>query len=275
VSNDPVNAYQAGVLASNPASSRARQQSFIGSNFGAGYSSSGGVFPRGIYLQSLTKHWATAIPMSTQWVVLIDSFPVNLTTQVLQGLERTDGDKAGFDIDQAVNTLTNYDNQQLVGCIFSHEVTIPSEQFNVESIAIANNRGFLPGVLGSNRSVDAPSLNITFKETDTSFTDYVLRPWVILGAHYGMVARPEGDTRNIKATIRVLEYTRTGANISMVPRKSWVFYNCVPYNVSEHTLEYETEKLQTFRTLWTYSNYTVDTPLALNTILNQIGEPNY
>lgn len=269
--NDAINAYQTGILASSPASSRARQQSFIGSNFGAGYSSSGGVFPRGAYLQQLTTKWATAIPMSTQWVVLIDSFPKNLTTEVLQGLERTDGDKAGFDINQAVGALTNYDTQQLVGCIFSHEVTIPSEQFNVESVAVKNNRGFLPGVLGGNRSDIAPSLNITFKETDTSFTDLVIRPWVIIGAHYGMVARPEGDTRNAKSTVRILEYTRTNAGISMVPRKSYVFYNCMPYNVSEQTLDYETEKLQTFRTLWTYSNYTVDTPLALNSILNVVG----
>ena len=273
--NNPINSAIAGIAAAAPAASLVTQ-SFIGAQDGAGYSSTGGVFPRDVFLNQITTVWNTAIPMSTQWVVLIDRFPTSLTTQILQSLERTDGDKTGFDIDAAKQILTNYDNQQLVGCWFAHEVTIPSEQFSVEGVAIQNNRGFLPGVIGSNRSPDAPSLNIVFKETTTSFIDFVVRPWVILGAHFGMTARP-GDTsgsidpKNVKVTMRVLEYTRSNAGIAMLPRKSWVFHNCVPYNVSEQTLDYETEKLQTYRTLWTYSNYTVGTPINLNEIANLLS----
>jgi len=273
--NNPLNSAIAGIAAAAPAAALVTQ-SFIGPNAGAGYSSAGGVFPRDVFLNQITTVWNTAIPMSTQWVVLIDRFPASLSTQVLQGLERTDGDKNGFDIDAAKNILTNYDNQQLVGCWFAHEVTLPPEQFSVESASVANNRGFLPGVLGGNRTAEAPSLNISFKETTTSFIDFVIRPWVILGAHFGMVARPGDipggvDPKNIKVTMRVLEYTRSNAGISMLPRKSWVFHNCVPYNVSEQTLDYETEKLQTYRTLWTYSNYTVGTPVNLNDIANLLS----
>jgi len=277
--NNPLNSARSGIAAAAPIASLVTQ-SFIGKNDGAGYSSAGGVFPRDVFLNQITTVWNTAIPMSTQWVVLIDRFPASLTTQILQSLERVDGDKSGFDIDQAKEILTNYNNQKLVGCWFAHEVTIPSEQFNVEGIAVANNRGFLPGVLGSNRTAEAPTLNISFKETTTSFIDFVVRPWVILGAHFGMAARPGDvsgsiDPKNIKVTMRVLEYTRSNAGISMLPRKSWVFHNCVPYNVSEQTLDYETEKLQTYRTLWTYSNYTVGTPIALNAIasLLDIAKP--
>ena len=250
--------------------------SFIGAQNASGYSSTGGAHPRDVVLQQLTTVWNTAIPMSTQWLVLIDTFPASLTTSILQGLERHDGDKSGFDIDAAKKILTNYDNQQLVGCWFAHEVTIPSEQFNVEGIAVANNRGFLPGVLGSNRTAEAPSLNIVFKETTTSFIDFVIRPWVILGAHFGLTARPGDnsgakDPKNVKTTVRVIEYTRSIAGAAMLPRKEWVFQNCVPYNVSEQTLDYETEKLQTFRTLWTYSNYTVGTPISLDSIAKELN----
>ena len=273
--NNPINSAIAGIAASTPVATLLTQ-SFIGAQAGAGYSSTGGVFPRDVFLDQITTVWNTAIPMSTQWVVLIDRFPTSLTTQILQGLERVDGDKSGFDIDAAKQILTNYNNQQLVGCWFAHEVTIPQEEFNIESIAVANNRGFLPGVLGGNRKIEAPSLNISFKETTTSFIDFVIRPWVILGAHFGMTARPGDvsggiDPKNVKVTMRVLEYTRANAGISMLPRKSWVFHNCVPYNVSEQTLDYETEKLQTYRTLWTYSNYTVGTPINLNEITNLLN----
>jgi len=234
--------------------------------------------PRDVFLQQITTVWNTAIPMSTQWIVLIESFPSSLTTSILQGLERTDGNKVGFDIDDSVNVLTSNTNQQLNGCLFAHEVTIPSEQFNVEGIAIANNRGFLPGVLGSNRIADAPSLNITFKETTTSFIDLVIRPWVILGAHFGLTARPGDnsgakDPKNVKVNMQIIEYTRSSGFNTMLPRKTWSFYNCVPYNVSEETLDYETEKLQTFRTLWTYSNYTVGTPINSSQVASLLNIP--
>lgn len=247
--------------------------SFIGANNAQGYSSSGGVFPRNVFLDQITTVWNTAIPMSTQWLVLIDKFPSCLNTSIIQGLERTDGDKTGFDITQAVDILTNYNNQKLVGCWFAHEVTLPSEQYSVEGVSVANNRGFLPGVVGSSRSADAPSLNIVFKETTTSFIDFVIRPWVILGAHYGYTARPGGitDPKNVKVTLRVIEYTRSNAGVAMLPRKEWVYYNCAPYNVSEETLDYETEKLQTFRSLWTFSNYTVGTPISLDRVANLLA----
>lgn len=60
----------------------------------------------------------------------------------------------------------------------------------------------------------------------------------------------------------------------MVPRKIWTFYNCVPYNVQEETLEYESERLDTYATRWTYTNYTVENNnyLALSDIINRIQQ---
>jgi hypothetical protein len=258
--SDPLNS----LLSSQFNKPGSQNSGFVASNYGPGSSSTGGLSPRDHFLHQITQVWDTAIPMSTQWIVYIDSFPKALRTSIIQGLERTDGDKSGFDIDQAVSVLTNNDNQQIMGCLFANEVTIPTEEYAVETATVNNNRGFLPGVLGSNRNISAPSLNISFKETNTSFMDFVIRPWVILAAHYGLVARPgdqgsQKDPKNVKVTLRVLEYTRTQPGVSMIPRKTWTFFNCVPYNVSEQSLDYEQEKLQTFRTLWTYSNYTVST----------------
>jgi hypothetical protein len=227
------------------------------------------ISPRDYFLQQM-QSWYSAFPMSTQWIVLIDAYPAGLQTSIIQSLERTDGAKAGFDIDEAKSILTNYGYQKIVGCLFAHGATIPSENFAVDSVTVQNNRGFLPGVIGSGRHTEAPVLNIEFKETNTSFIDFVIRPWVILASHYGMVARdltnPKEALKDMKATVHILEYTRTRAGVSMVPRKTWTFYNCVPYNVSEQSLDYEQEKLVTHRTLWTYSNYTVAAGLYLPVI---------
>lgn len=224
------------------------------------------VSTRDYFLQQM-QSWFTAYPLATQWMVVIESFPAGLTTSLIQGLERIDGSKQGFDIDAAKLVLTNFGAQKIVGCLFAHSVTIPNESFSIDRVTVENNRGFLPGVIASGRRSEAPDLNIEFKETNTSFVDFVIRPWVILASHYGLVARDPGVAsealKNMKVNMHVMQLTRTRAGVSMIPRKIWNFYNCVPYNVAEQTLDYSDEKLTTHRTLWTYSNYTVENNLYL------------
>ena len=224
------------------------------------------------------ESWFTAIPNSSQWIVVIDAYPRALRTNIIQGLERTDGSKKGFNIDSAVTILNSFPLQKVIGCLFAHAITVPTEQYEVMSASVPNNRGFLPGILGGGRTTEPPALVIDFRETNTSFIDFVIRPWVILGSHYGMTARP-GDTgsskdlKNMKVNMTLLEYTRTLHSISMIPRKVFNFYNCMPYQVSEQSLDYSDDKLTTYSTRWTYSNYTVENNLYLPVadIVNRIS----
>ena len=223
------------------------------------------------YFLTQMDSWLTTIPMSTQWIIVIQRFPEALNTNILQTLERVDAGKTGFSISSAVASLGSYPFQSVVGCLFAHEVTIPSEQLDVGSVTVSNNRGFLPGIIANGRNTEPPTLAITFRETNTSFVDSVIRPWSILTAHYGLASRP-GDSaargtsvspENIKTNISILQFTRSLQNISMIPRKIWQFYNCAPFNVGEQTLEYTEEHLMTIPTRWTYSNYTVADNLYL------------
>ena len=214
------------------------------------------------------ESWFTSIPNSSQWIIVVDNYPAALRTSIIQGLERTDGSKKGFDINTATTILNSYPLQRVIGCLFAHSITIPTEQFDVISTSVPNNRGFLPGILGGGRSTEPPTLVIDFRETNTSFIDFVVRPWVILASHFGMVARPNDvrgrkDFKNMKVNMTLLEYTRTYHSISMIPRKVFNFYNCVPYQVSEQSLDYTDDKLITYSTRWTYSNYTVENNLYL------------
>lgn len=225
------------------------------------------ISPRDYFLVQM-ESWFTSIPNSTQWIIVIDNYPAALRTSVIQGLERTDGSKKGFDIDIARSILNSFPLQKIVGCLFAHEITIPTEQFSISTATINNNRGFLPGVIGGPRISEAPELVIQFRETNTSFIDFVLRPWVILGSHFGMASRPgdrdgSKDPRNMKINMTLLQYTRTYQGISMIPRKVFNFYNCMPYQISEQTLNYTDEALTTYSTRWTYSNYTIENNLYL------------
>lgn len=214
------------------------------------------------------ESWLTTIPLQSQWIILISPFPACINTTILQGLERTGGDSKNFDIDRAKNILISYPFQKVNGCIFAQKVSIPSETMISKPVSINNNRGFLPGIVSAGRAAK-DSLSIDFLETNTSFADFVIRPWVIAGEHFGFVAR-ENDTflrrdfRNVKSTIYILQFSRTYQNVSMIPRKVWTFFNCAPISVNAQQLGYDEPNVaQTISTQWTFTNYAVSNSLYL------------
>ncbi len=237
---------------------------------------------RDYFLAQMTS-WASTVPMTTQWIVVLERFPTALNSTFIQSLERVDAGRQGFDITPAVELLKSYPFQRVVGCLFVHGVQIPAEQYEVGSVSVSNNRGFLPGIIAGNRNSDPSTLVLEFRESNTSFVDSVIRPWTILTSHYGLTVRPgdqsssignQYDPRNMKTNMVILQYTRSLQNISMVPRKTWYFYNCAPYNIGEQELEYSEERLQVLTTRWTYSNYTVADGLYLpvGSIINNIAQ---
>jgi hypothetical protein len=83
-----------------------------------------------------------------------------------------------------------------------------------------------------------------------------------------MVSRPgdtpgKRDVRNMKCNMTLLQYARTLNSISMIPRKVWHFYNCMPYNIGEENYNYTDEVVNNIATRWTYSNYTIENGLYL------------
>ena len=250
----------------------------IGELFGFNIQGAPLVSTRDYFLLQL-ESWLTAIPLQSQWIVLIQPFPACINTQILQGLERTGGDYKNFNIDQAKNILTSYPFQKVNGCLFAQSVQIPSETMNTTPISVANQRGFLPGILSNGRSQYNSTLTIDFLETNTSFSDFVIRPWVIAAEHFGLVAREKDsdrsrDVRNVKSTMYVMEYSRTFQNVSMIPKKVWTFFNCVPTSVESYSLGYdEPTTAPRMKTQWTFTNYAVANSLylPLPDIINRIS----
>lgn len=226
------------------------------------------------YFLTQMESWLTAIPLKTQWLVLIQGYPRALTTQTLQTLERTEGNSQNFNIDGAVTKLKSFPLNKVVGCIFAQSVGIPENEVNNSSnTENAYSRGFINGIVSGGRNNFSP-LQINFLETNTSFVDFVVRPWVILSEHYGYVARPPGESiKDVSTTITILQYTRSYQKLSMIPRKIWTFYNCYPTSVGTREMVYEGENIDTFPVQWVYSNYAVQNTLylPLPDIINKIS----
>ena len=231
------------------------------------------------FFLSQMESWFTTIPMRTQWMVLIESYPALLQTSVIQNLERTEGNFNNFDISQAVSILKSYPLNRVVGCIFAQGADIPQLEIletGRDKIFNQQQRGFIPGVISNGRS-PFTDLTIQFRETNTSFVDFVVRPWTMLAEHFGMIARPPGDERNVSTTIKILQFTRTYQELSQIPRKIWTFYNCMPVSVASSNLTYDQEAMDIANTTWAFSNYCVENNLylPLPDIINKINKNGF
>lgn len=228
------------------------------------------------YFLTTMESWVTTIPLRTQFIAIFDSFPASLNTNVLQQLEPMVGSKHGFDIDLAKKLLTSYPSQGIVGCIFLDGVDIPTESLTVSNATIDNARGFIQGSILENRDpFSSNNLTLQFRETNISFTDMIMRPWVILASHKGYVATPTVAT-SIKTNITILQFSRTYQNISQIPRKVWRFYNCVPISVGSRNLSYDTEVMEKYDVPFVYDSYTVDSNLyiPIPDLIAKIGNGN-
>ena len=237
------------------------------------------------YFLTQMESWVTSIPLRTQWIVLIDRYPAALNTKILQSLEYTGGDKKGWEIGAIIGggifTLTgiaahDHAGPALalsfviagIGCLFASSVTIPPETLDTEIVNIKNNRGFIGGLIAAERQKYGSPLRIGFRETNTSFVDNIIRPWIILASHFGFTARPgdrngQRDYFNVKTDVTLLQFANSYQNISMIPRKVWTFYNCVPTTLSEEEVVYDPsgEVLDVFQTSWFFSHYTTHSGL--------------
>lgn len=220
------------------------------------------------FLDSLGQ-WTSSIPLNTQFIILFDNFPLGLTNNIIQNLEPI-VQSTGFDINLPKSITTNLKNQGIVGCIFANSFNIGSDSLNYGNAAIPNNRGFIPGTILKDRAAFSENaLSIGLRETNTSFIDFVIRPWVIMASHYGYVARdlsnPVEALKNPKTNITIVQYTRSAKGISQIPRKTWRFYNCVPVDIADRDATYESgEGVKNFTTRWVYDKYEISSNLYLN-----------
>jgi hypothetical protein len=217
------------------------------------------------YFLTTMESWVTSIPTRTQFIAIIDKIPKGMTSSLLQQLEgNKDGSKKDFDIDKAKSALGAYALQDVVGCIFLVGASIPSENLTADSAKIDNNRGFIQGSILQGRDAFASNnLTLQFRETNSSFTDLIMRPWLITASHAGYVARDTSDPLYCKCNITILQYSRTFQGLSMIPRKVWTYYNCVPLNLSTRNLSYDAESIENYDVSFIYDDYGVQNTLYL------------
>lgn len=252
------------------------------------------------FLQHMEK-WEFAFPNPFLWLVHMEPSAGNTTHPIPQYIntasmaivEPNNNMQGGFgsisekndisrattsnewDIDQGKTEITQktfMNTGDKNGCLLADGVALPGEVYNVMDVPITNNMGFIPGKAGGNRSALAP-LIIQWRETNRSFVDLVVRPWLILASHEGLVARKDSK-RNIKCNITIVQLAKTYQYTPLVERKVWRYYNCVPTSIDQMALNYSDNKnYDTYTTQWHYTHYTIESlpNTDMNAEMNKSG----
>jgi hypothetical protein len=214
--------------------------------------------PYEYYLDLLGK-WPTSIALASQWMVTIHFDKVtNLFSNIQDKLISREQSVWRYNnavIDVLIDGGLQAKSDNMSGCVFARQVVLPSERIEAGNVGLEYG-GFLPPSTAGKRDPYEP-LSITMLETNASFLDLVIRPWIIMVGYNGLIARSPRSEKNVKAMIDVVMYAKTGYGYPMGIRKIYRFYNAAPISLAGETYSYNEEGLRYSDVKFTYDKYCV------------------
>jgi|TARA_R100000008_G_scaffold84021_2_gene70462 hypothetical protein len=218
----------------------------------------------------LLKEFSTFPATQNLFLVKIDNLPKALTDENQKNLGITEGAQP-----LGVNKAKSVYERYISGPEFMYLATgvdLTTEKLSVASEGKLIN-GYLPvGPFVNNREYPDTDLEIQFSETNISFVDSIIRPWIQLYSVHGnfddidltttvtiyFIAKEQLTTR---ATFKSILFGPSGG--SPVIRKIYKYKDCIPYNiVSANVAEYSSDtKIGSVGTRWRFSTYDVITPI--------------
>lgn len=223
------------------------------------------------FLNSFLSNFETALPKGAQWVLFFDGLPDIVNTILSTIRER---EPRGWNIDALANSISkNEIIQTTKGCLFAQAVEIPGEGIVAQPEGIQMN-GFIRTSTGLGRNDYSNGIRIAFLETNYSFVDAVIRPWVITTGHLGLIARTqplqqyrckiyvyklgvqEGPTFSQDAVTKQWSIAREGT--APVILQKYTFHGACPISITGEEYNYSPVTGPVIReTTFLYDYYTV------------------
>lgn len=215
------------------------------------------------YFNEILNKWPTAIALESQWFCYFDISTVTAIQSNFNNLIKNFESGSQWNIPQStISNLTNANNQSqtqnLIGCVFAREVSLPGESVKAANQGL-DYGGYQAPVTSDGRS-PYKNLTVVFHETNSSFIDFVIRPWIIAVGYYGLVTRANQNV-NVKADIAQMIYLgKTGPKSPSIFRKAVNFYNIFPISFNGLRNTYATEGMQYTSVTFAYDYYSVVDP---------------
>ncbi len=200
----------------------------------------------------------TSIPLNSNFIIGFNNIP-NLIEN-FGDTEVGELEPSKWKIDQVKQSLISIikDPSSSDGssnyCLFAQGITLPVESLRVDRAGPNFNSeysgGLLSGVVAKDRETQN-TLDTTFLETNYSFVDFLIRPWVIAVSHYGLRERKNSS---LKTDLTVIFFDKFNNN---AVRKIYTFFKCAPVSFGGITASYGDNSLILPKVSWVYNYYSV------------------
>jgi hypothetical protein len=218
------------------------------------------------YYLDVISNWPTAIAPESQWFVNFDLPTVGALRDVsnIQRYDSGSGSDTVWNIPQGtVNKLISKENQfatdNFIGCVFAREVTVPGESVDAGNVGL--DYGGYQAPATSNGRNKYGKLHVVFSETNSSFLDFVIRPWIVLVGYYGLLARADDSPKKVKCNYADVVYiAKTGPYSPSIQRKIIRYFNIAPVSMGSISNTYASEGMQYKGVDFVYDYYSVLDP---------------
>jgi len=225
--------------------------------------------PYSFYLDVLSK-WETSLSIESLFFTLFHFSQQHIVNNNLnQWTAFWDGNPggqagtsdAGWNAENSiVSTLLNTTNQSsvdnLIGCVFAREATLPGDSIDAKNRGLSYG-GYQAPVTVNNRTPYS-KVSLTFTETNASFVDYVIRPWLVSTGYYGVVAR--ASTVIKCPSLDIIYLGKNGPDSRISKRKIARFYGVIPTSINSLKNSYQSDGMQTYNVDFAYDQYAIIDP---------------
>lgn len=217
-------------------------------------------YPYENYLKSLSN-WPTALGSGSQWFLWfnIQGIPAlfDSVTERLNDFEGNFGRYSGWDINS--NTILKLTDGELqfekrIGCVFVKQVNLPNDSFDAGNNGLDFAGWSAPAT--ANTRAKYNKLRITFLETNASFVDFVIKPWMVLASYNGLMSRREDSYRNVKCSWCDINFlARITPGKTQAIRKTYRFNNIVPVSIDGEQYSYMSDDMKYTSVDFVYDQY--------------------
>jgi hypothetical protein len=227
-----------------------------------------GIIP--LFFESFLSKPASALPKGAQWVVDFEGLG-DVKAAILKTAQL---EPNAWDIESGLNVIVDNADYNKKGCLFAQAVNLPGESTIVNPEGIQKNH-YIQTTTGDGRSPYASNtLNISFLETNISFVDNVIRPWIITTGRLGLIARPPGET-NYRQDISIYKLGVLTSKEAPFVLMKYTFFGACPIEVGAEEFNYSPTTGPINRDVtFLYHNYKIEVPKSVAiTRNNEIFKP--
>lgn len=197
------------------------------------------------YFINLLCQGTLAIPIQTNWAILIDFQECPNLLPMIKEIAKEFEPSQNY-IDNSILEVSQNKYQNIIGCVFAQAVRMPGDSIQIERAG--GGQGYASAPITAMRSFPQ-TLEIGFLETNISFTDFFIKPWLALVGYKGLVARSKQSS--IKASFTVIQLAKTERGNKV--RKVTKFTGVAPIYVMDEDLKYDTGSNQNIERQCTFT----------------------